>query len=220
MPTEKRCSSTSSAPSQTTATRSRPNTSLCSTREHQVELLRRDVGVHRVDHEVEQARLPVGLAVEQLDRLHAAQRLEEVARAAWPRGRWPPRSRRAADGRRPSAAGAGTTSTGQQRHAGQRAAVDDHHRQRARRPARRRSAPRRSSSSASAGSCWTAPKRDTTSPVWRFSNQLTGSRSRWANTLPSHCRLSVVERCSTAHERIAAVRRPGSAPAGRSRGRA
>ena len=52
---------------------------------------------------------------------------------------------------------------------------------------------------------WTAPKRDSTSPVCRFSNHATGSRIRCANTLESHCRLRVVERCSTAHDRIAPV---------------
>ena len=40
----------------------------------------------------------------------------------------------------------------------------------------------------------TAPKRDTTSPRWRFSNHATGSRSRCEKTLASHCRLSVVPR--------------------------
>ena len=48
--------------------------------EQQFELARRDAGVHRVDDDVHEPRLPVVLAVEQLDRLHAAQRFEEVAR--------------------------------------------------------------------------------------------------------------------------------------------
>ena len=43
------------------------------------------------------------------------------------------------------------------------------------------------------------------SPVWRFSNQATGSRIRCANTLDSHCRLSVADSTSTAHERTAPV---------------
>ena len=36
----------------------------------------------------------------------------------------------------------------------------------------------------------TAPKRDTTSPRWRFSKYSIGSLTMWANTLLAHCRLS------------------------------
>ncbi len=53
--------------------------------------------------------------------------------------------------------------------------------------------------------CCTAEKRDQMSPMWRFSNHSTGRRIRCANTLASHCRLSVADSTSTAQERIAAV---------------
>jgi hypothetical protein len=48
-------------------------------REQDLELARGQPRVHRVDHAVHEARLPIGLPIEQLDRLHGAQRLEEVA---------------------------------------------------------------------------------------------------------------------------------------------
>jgi hypothetical protein len=47
--------------------------------EPEAELLGGEVGVHRVHHEVQPARAPFLLAPEELDRLHAAHRLEEVA---------------------------------------------------------------------------------------------------------------------------------------------
>ena len=48
--------------------------------ERELQLARREIGVHRVDHEIHEARAAVGLPVVQLDGLHAAQRFEEVAR--------------------------------------------------------------------------------------------------------------------------------------------
>ncbi|CRR51155.1 Uncharacterised protein [Pseudomonas aeruginosa] len=42
---------------------------------------------------------------------------------------------------------------------------------------------------------FTAPKRDTTSPRWRFSKYCAGSRSRWLKTLACHCTPSRVLMC-------------------------
>jgi hypothetical protein len=79
MPIENDPSRTSNAPNHTIAILSTPNTNGVRGTEAQAQLLRDEILVHGIHDEIEPSRLALLLAAEELDRLHATHRLEEMA---------------------------------------------------------------------------------------------------------------------------------------------
>ncbi|MNT16862.1 hypothetical protein D3C72_1519860 [compost metagenome] len=50
---------------------------------------------------------------------------------------------------------------------------------------------------------WMELKRETMSPVWRFSKYGSGSFNKWAKALPSHCKFRLVASTVVIQERTA-----------------
>lgn len=158
----------------------------------QLQLLRTQAGVDLFHQQAEPYRAALVLALEQLQRADAAHRLEEMALLA--RGVDDLLLGGVAQRPVPDPAAEGVEAHGGDGDGRQWRTVEQHHAE----GGDGHQAVQHRREEGRGEVCWmlfTAPKRDTTSPRWRFSKYCAGSRSRWLKTLACHCTPSRVLMC-------------------------